>query len=325
MLRIFALCLLAFASETGAQNGVAPAAGPSAGSPEPLFAFHELDYHLHAGLERPVSMQEWLDLCVSDGRKAVVMLDHLELYRKLPEEYLRWKPHGQPPYKMGRAGHHEFFRQVDALASQRKDLLIFKGWEISETELDTGLDLEAMRLVDVIGWHISPANGRKAPDGEHLVKRARQVLQAQKRVPVPMILFHPFTMRVENLQRSAVAQGRDPKDITAEEYRFFHGDEQRQLAELLRGSSVYLEISRETEDCFFEDACRTAMLEDIRPLAEMGVQFTVSTDAHGVSDLTKTFRPAAYSQALGCTPANTNSLLRELLKIRTTKPTSVGQ
>src|SRR5690606_5807421 len=116
---------------------------------------------------------------------------------------------------------------------QRKDLLIFKGWEISETELDTGMDLEARRMVEVVGWHISPANGRKAPDGQHLLRRARQVLEAQKQVPVPMILFHPFTMRVENIQRTAKAQGRDPKSITVEEYRFFHGDEQRQFAELL--------------------------------------------------------------------------------------------
>lgn len=281
-----------------------------------LLALYELDYHLHAGLERPVSLEEWLDLSVADGRKAVVLLDHLELYRKLPEEYLRWKPHDQLPYKMGRAGHRQFFEQVDAMRERRKDLLIFKGWEISETELDTGLDLEAMRLVDVVGWHISPNNGRKAPDGRHLLRRARQVLEAQKQVPVPMILFHPFTMRVENIQRTALAHGRDLMSITVDEYRFFRGNEQKELADLLRGTSVYIEISRESGDCKRDPVCWEALVADIRPLAEMGVQFTVSTDAHGVADLTRTFRPEEFCAELGCTPENTNTLLRELLAIR---------
>jgi hypothetical protein len=37
--------------------------------------------------------------------------------------------------------------QFDAAASRQKDLLIFKGWEIYEGELDTGMDLDAVRRI----------------------------------------------------------------------------------------------------------------------------------------------------------------------------------
>lgn len=313
------LCAAAFAF---AQEIPSP---PGTDVPNALFELHELDYHLHSGMERPVGMKQWLDLAAADGRKVVVMLDHLELYRKSPEDYAKWKRNDQPPYRLGPEGHRQFFRQVDELVAARKDMLIFKGWEISEGELDTGMDLDAMRMVDVVGWHISPNNGRAAPDGQTLLKRARQIKEAQKQVPIPMILFHPFTMRIENIQRTAKAQGRDPKSITVEEYRFFHGDEQRQLADLLRGSSIYVEMSRETGRDFGDPVCREALIADILPLAQMGVQFTVSTDAHGVSSFDRPFRPEAFCKDLGCNPSNTNTLLRELLALRAKASLATGK
>jgi hypothetical protein len=295
---------------------------PGTGVPSNLFPLHQLDLHLHAGMERRVDLATWLDMAAADGRKVVVLLDHLELYRRTPEEYAAWREKEkltQPAYALGPAGHRQLFAQFDAMAAARRDLVIFKGWEIFEGELETGMDLEAMRLVDVVGWHISPNNGRQPPDGQALLRRVRQVKAAQKQVPVPMILFHPFTMRIENIKRTAKAAGRDVAAITPAEYRFFHGDEQKQLAEELRGSSIYIEIGRGTGNDLRDPAAREALIADIRPLAEMGVQFTVSTDAHTPANLKATFRPEEFCGPLGVTPANTNTLVRELLAQRAIK------
>ncbi|MDZ4800701.1 MAG: hypothetical protein SGI92_21285 [Bryobacteraceae bacterium] len=278
------------------------------------YAMREIDLHFHSGLEREVPMEEWIGMAAAGGRKVVLMLDHLELYRKSADEYEQWRAKGkfQSRYSMGAAGHREFFADVDRVAAAHQNLQIFKGWEIYEGELDTGMDLEAMKLVDAIGWHISPNNGREPPDGKTLLRRVAQVKEAQKKVPVPMILFHPFTMRLENIQRTAKAKGRDLKSITVAEYRFFKPGEQQELAAALKGTSIYIEISNSTAKYFEDPVCRQALIEDIRPLADMDVQFTVSTDAHHVSDATRPFQPETYCKELGCTDANTSGMVREL-------------
>jgi hypothetical protein len=277
-----------------------------------------MDMHLHAGLELETTLDRWLDWAVSDGRRVVVLLDHLELYRKTAAQYRDWllqRPAFVIRYPMGPAGHEALFRDF-AKARERRDLTVFTAWEVSEDELDTGSEMDVLAQVDLVGWHISPRNGKEPPDGRCLVRRARQVRELQERLPVPMILFHPFTMRVENLERTARREGRPLSSITAAQYRFFQPGEQRELAEALRGRSIYIEIALETGSCLEKPACREAMIADVKPLAEMGVRFTVSTDAHGLPHTQAPFRPELYCAPLGVTPANTNPLVRELLARR---------
>ncbi len=295
---------------------------PGTGVEAARFQLREMDLHLHAGLELEMDLKQWLDLAVADGRRVIVLLDHLELYRKTPDQYRDWllqHPAFVIRYPMGMAGHRALLADF-AKAGQRRDLLVFTAWEVSEDELDTGAETGALTAVDAVGWHISPRNGRAPPDGRHLIRRARQVKELQKRIPLPMILFHPFSMRVENLERTAQRAGRSRESITAAQYRFFQAGEQRELAEILRGSSIYLEIALETGACLKRPACREAMIADVKPLAEMGVQFTVSTDAHGVRHAQTPFRPETYCGPLGVTPANTNTLVRELLARRARRP-----
>src|SRR5262245_49836778 len=138
---------LLFAAVCAAQDGL------DAGR----FRLKEMDLHLHSGMERPVALDKWLDLAAADGRKFVVLLDHLELYRK---------PQPKGPEPVGPAGHRALFADFDAARDRRKDLIIFKGWEVSETELDTGLEMEPLRMADALGWHISPRNGFDPPNGQ---------------------------------------------------------------------------------------------------------------------------------------------------------------
>ena len=288
------------------------------GIPDALFALKEMDLHLHAGLEREIDMKSWIDLAVHDGRKVFVLLDHLELYRKTPAELDAWRGARKfdGMYAPGPAGHRALMADFDRIAGSRRDAIFFKGWEVYEGELDTGIEAAPMRLADVLGWHISPNNGREAPNGRMLIRRAKQVLELQKELRVPMILFHPFTMRLENLQRTAKAAGRDPRSLTLAEYRFFQPGEQEELARLLKGSSAYVEISQSTGHYFQDPVSREALIADILPLAKMGVEFTVSTDHHGAAAAKAPFEPARYCDALGVTPRNANGLVRELLVLK---------
>jgi len=286
------------------------------GLPQALFEIKEIDLHLHAGMEREVDLDAWLDMAVKDGRRVVALVDHLELYRKTEAEYREWRADRRfAEYPLGSAGHRAVMAEF-ARAAGRKDVITFRGWEIYEGELDTGFETDPMRMADVIGWHISPNHGGEPPDGRKLIRRARQILEAQKQFPIPMVLFHPFTMRLEHLQRAAQKKGRDPKSLTAAEYRFFRPGEQDELIRALKGTSVYIEISRSTGGYFRNTPCREALIADIRPLADAGLQFTISTDNHSVASAEQPFEPIRYCEALGITPANTNGIIRELLTLR---------
>lgn len=281
-----------------------------------LFKLHEMDMHLHAGLERPAPLDEWIDLAVADGRKVILVLDHRELYDMTPKEFDGWIAENKFPrwYPTGREGQTALMDDLGSLRT-RKDVITFRGWEIWEGELDEGLDREAMRLAEVIGWHIS-SNGDPAPCGKMLLKRVRQIAEVQKEFPVPMIVFHPFTAHVSRVQREAKEKGKEISSLTVEDYRFFQPGEQQELVTLLRDKSIYIEISRGQSRCMELPAIREALIADIKPLAEGGVQFTVSTDAHGVPELQLHFDPATYCEAIGVTPENANGLVRELLDRR---------
>jgi hypothetical protein len=123
-------------------------------------------------------------------------------------------------------------------------------------------------------------------------------------------------MRYENLWRTAGKKGRDIHSINVQEYRFFRPGEQEELIRLLKGTSIYIEMSRDTEQYVDEPACREALIADIAPLAQAGVQFTISTDNHHLRAANKPFAPERYCEPAGITVANTNGIVRELLAVR---------
>src|SRR5262249_40109207 len=103
---------------------------------------------------------------------------------------------------------------------------------------------------------------------------------------------------------------------TVEEYRFFKPGEQDELIRLLRGTSIYIEMNHDTEQYFDDPSCRAAFVADIRPLAEAGVAFTVSTDNHNLAAARKHFAPERYCEPTGVTASHCNTIVRELLALR---------
>src|SRR5262249_22558451 len=100
MKRRFLLISLLGAVHAGAQ-------APGQGIADGLFRLKEMDFHLHSGMERPVELDRWIDLAVADGRRVLLLLDHLELYRKSAADYEAWRSRGgfQARYPVAAAGH----------------------------------------------------------------------------------------------------------------------------------------------------------------------------------------------------------------------------
>lgn len=288
---------------------------------EGLFQLNEIDMHVHAGKERPLPLNEWIDFFARDGRKVMLLLDHLELYRMDDIKNKEWikKNNFNDWYPNTKTGKYDFIKDISTVES-RKDVLTFRGWEIWEGEIDEGLGKEPMKEAEVIGWHISKAawNG-KAPAGKELIHRARQIIDIQKEFPVPMIIFHPFAGHIKAVKEAATKNGRNLSSINKEEYRYFTPEKQKELIEIIGGSSVYIEMERGMIPYWSDPVVREAFTEDIRPLAEGGVKFTVSTDAHGTGVFNESYTPEFYCKDLGITPENVNAIIRELLAIRAKK------
>jgi histidinol phosphatase-like PHP family hydrolase len=285
-----------------------------------LFQLNEMDMHVHAGREREVPLNEWIDLSVKDGRKVMLLLDHLELYRMKKEEHSEWleKNKLNDWYPILSDGHIALMQELEK-AKEREDVIIFKGWEIWEGEFEEGLEKEPMKYADVIGWHISKAAWDEAPKGEHIIQRAKQIIEVQNEFPIPMIIYHPFSMRISAIQKMFAESGKDKSSITVNDYRFFKPGEQEKLIALLKGKSVYIEIGRDNAKYWDDPVVRQALIEDIKPLTAGGVQFVVSTDAHVVAHIIKPFNPELYCKDLGITPENTNTIVRELMAIEAIK------
>ena len=134
-----------------------------------------------------------------------------------------------------------------------------------------------------------------------------------------MIVFHPFAGYFEQVKNNAVKSGRKTEDIRKEEYRYFTAGQQKELIGIVSGKSVYFEIGRNWENLWDDPVMREAFIEDIKPLAEAGVKFTVSSDAHNKSSFKKPYQPEKYCTGLGITPESVNSIINELLSIRNGK------
>lgn len=291
---------------------------PAAAQDTPQYTLREMDIHIHCGLERRLPLNDWIDLSVADGRKVFFCLDHIELYDRTPGEYAAWaKEEGvQPWYPMGREGHRAFMADITKLAAERKELLIFKGWEVAEFDLDDGVNYEPLKAAELIGWHISSTHDGDEPNGALFIRRIKQVKDVQKKLNVPMILFHPFPARLGRVDKLAKKAGRTRDSLTVEELRFFKPGEQEEVIRLLKGTSIYIEMGRGTEGYWDTPNMRAALIADIKPLADAGVKFTVSTDAHTPDSFKKPFHPEVYCEPCGITFANASAIIKDLLSRR---------
>ena len=153
LLVTFLVFAISYPAEAQGNNG-------SKSLKEGLFRLNEIDFHVHAGKERPLPMNGWIDLFVSNGRKVLLLLDHLELYRVNDTENKAWVTKNKlTDWYPEKASAKELFRNDLLKAMERRDILLFRGWEIWEGELDEGLEKEPMKDAEVLGCRIGFRRG----------------------------------------------------------------------------------------------------------------------------------------------------------------------
>ena len=93
--------------------------------------FNYIDLHIHAGIERPLPMAEWVDGLISNGRAALGLLDHYELYLKSDEYYASYLARKGFPrwYANGLEGFRTFCNEVRQQA-KREEIMVLLGLEV---------------------------------------------------------------------------------------------------------------------------------------------------------------------------------------------------
>lgn len=150
-----------------------------------------VDLHIHAGIERPEPMDEWIDTLLRTGRKALGLLDHYELYLKPDVEYADYLVRkGFPPwYANGIAGYHEFCQEVRQ-QGERCDAKVLLGLEVYHGDFPD-IREEFLDGLDFVGCHISKTESFE-PWSEFLLHAASKLSQTAHRYGLTGVLFHPF-------------------------------------------------------------------------------------------------------------------------------------
>ena len=152
---------------------------------------NQIDLHVHAGIERPVTMDTWMDGLIRSGRKALGLLDHYELYLKSDEKYVAYLEQKGFPlwYTNGLVGFREFCRQARDQEADR-DVRILLGLEVYHGDFP-GVRPEFLEGLDFIGCHISKTESFE-PWGDFLLDAASRLSQTAHQHGLIGVLFHPF-------------------------------------------------------------------------------------------------------------------------------------
>ena len=153
--------------------------------------FNYIDLHIHAGIERPVPMDEWVDGLIRGGRTVLGLVDHYELYLKSDEDYAsylrrkgfcRWYPNGLE-------GFRTFCDDVRQQA-KREHITILLGLEVYHGDFPNVRE-DFLEGLDFIGCHISKTESFE-PWGEFLLQSAEKLSLTAHENGIVGVLFHPF-------------------------------------------------------------------------------------------------------------------------------------
>ncbi|HIE28558.1 TPA: hypothetical protein EYP66_14855 [Candidatus Poribacteria bacterium] len=153
--------------------------------------FDSIDLHIHAGIERPYSMTEWVDGLIRNGRTALGLVDHYELYLKSDEDYASYLARKGFPrwYDNGLKGFRAFCNEVRQQA-KREEITVLLGLEVYHGDFPEvrGDFLEGL---DFIGCHISKTESFE-PWGDFLLRSAEKLSCTAHENGLVGVLFHPF-------------------------------------------------------------------------------------------------------------------------------------
>ncbi len=241
----------------------------------------QIDLHLHAGQERDQALEDLVESFVGHGVKFLGLLDHSELY-EMGDENLTRKL-GQLAYSSSPEGLREFYRHIDRISMRYEGRArIFKGIEVPEWEIRTA-SRAAIRSVDFLGCHLNTSchdptyrHYERTTCGEHIARRASQLIEVCRPQDVPPVLFHPFHRRIQELRAEVDGQG-----SLSEDSEIFSTEDLRAFAERVDPGEVYFELN-------FGDIYSAASHPEIlgqlartcRLLKEIGTSFSLGSDYH---------------------------------------------
>jgi hypothetical protein len=269
--------------------------------PLPLEA---VDCHLHAGLERRESLEEIFRYLREDGRKAVGLVDHAELYREDP-----------PPWA------EEHLLRIASREDEAgvRDLLVrrLEGPAVFYDNARRGAETWGGGIRVAVGLEVHPHYLARTPPewldgaeflgvctnqpepvaswGGHMADVVREAEGLRGGRELPLILHHPFRWRLFELARSPLAELPEAGGFTALDARI--------AARALAGAGALAEVNFASYWHLSKDeravgAARGAFTR----LRDAGARFSVGSDLHSVSNLPCRYEPGKAVEAFGLAP-----------------------
>ena len=241
----------------------------------------QIDLHLHAGQERDQDLSDLVESFVTHGIDFLGLLDHSELY-EMGDERLR-KKMGQLVYSSSPAGLRDFYRDIDRMKTRYEGRAhIFKGLELPEWEI-LAANRDIVAMADFVGCHLNTSchdpsyrHYERTTCGEHLTRRAEQLIEVCQPHSVPPVLLHPFHRRMQELRAKAGNDGSlgpDDQVFTREDLETFANSvDPRQIYFELNFGDIYAAASHPDVTARLRDTCR--LLKDI------GASFSLGSDYH---------------------------------------------
>jgi len=247
--------------------------------------FNSIDLHVHAGIERPVPMDNWMDGLIRTGRTVLGLVDHYELYLKSDEDYVSYLARKGFPrwYANGLEGFRTFCNEVRQ-QGKRSDITVLLGlevyhgdfpdlfWILRGSESKTSyIRKDFLEGLDFIGCHISKTESFE-PWGDFLLKSAEKLSHTAHENGIIGVLFHPFDHSFW-----AHRQGMTPE----RGLHIIEPDKLADFAEKMAKLDIYVEINwgSDSKNLNQPEFIRE-YIPVIQALKSQGVRFWLGSDVH---------------------------------------------
>ncbi len=236
---------------------------------------NSVDLHVHAGIERPMAMDDWVQGLIKSGRKVLGLLDHYELYLKSDGEYEAYLERKGFPhwYSNGIAGFREFGQEVRQ-QGQKNDIKMLLGLEVYHGDFPD-IRPEFLEGLDFIGCHISKTESYE-PWGDFLLKSASKLSKFAHQHNLVGVLFHPFDHSFWSYRQGIVP----PRKLN-----IIEPNKLADFADEMSSLDICVEINWGSDS---QNLHNKVFLNEyipvIKALKERNVLFWLGSDAHHSSD-----------------------------------------
>ncbi len=247
-------------------------------------------------------MKHLVQSFIDNGISFLGLLDHSELY-EIGDAALKAE-HGQVIYRSSTEGLMDFYREVDEMKSAfRGTASIYSGLEVGEWDI-LRVSRDFIRRPDFVGCHMNTSchdptyrHYENASLGEHLARRARELLSVCRPLNKPAVLFHPFHRRLQELRTAIHAKG----DLANEE--LLTAEDIASFVDHVETDGLYIELNYGD---LYTAATHPHLLKLLRRtclrLKHLGLGFSLGSDYHKTP---QQFRdPTELVKSLGLTLAD---------------------